>query len=368
MQNQIVDDLQAYRFSRVYLYLTVYHEAGVGWSLAVKLYNRPMISLMECNNREEWDDFVHEHDGHPLQLWGWGETKAAHNWRAVRLFAADADGKFVGGAQLLVRKLPWPFKALVYVPRGPVGKEQYAGGLLDALSSYAKNEYGAVGVTIEPDWTHLPVLPHGWVKSENTILIPDTLILDLTKTEDQLLEPMNKKTRQYIRKSSGEEGVKIVQIKDREELEKCMGIYRETARRAGFALHGDDYYYDVFTNLGEASPVFAAYKDGWPIAFLWLAISASTAFELYGGMNEIGQELRANYALKWHAIRKMKEWGVERYDMNGLVSDGVSNFKRSFADHEDTLVGTYDKPLSPLYVVWAKGLPLAKKLLRKLKR
>ena len=31
---------------------------------------------------------------------------------------------------------------------------------------------------------------------------------------------------------------------------------------------------------------------------------------------------------------------------------------RGFADHEDTLVGTYDKPLSPLYVVWAKGFSM----------
>jgi lipid II:glycine glycyltransferase (peptidoglycan interpeptide bridge formation enzyme) len=54
--------------------------------------------------------------------------------------------------------------------------------------------------------------------------------------------------------------------------------------------------------------------------------------------------------------------------MNGLVSDGVSTFKRGFADHEDKLVGTYDKPLSPLYVIYAKILPLGKKLMRAIKR
>ena len=84
-------------------------------------------------------------------------------------------------------------------------------------------------------------------------------------------------------------------------------------------------------------------------------------------MNETGQSLRANYALKWHAIRKCKEWGIERYDMNGLLNDGVSTFKQGFADHENMLCGTYDFPLSPLYGVWAKGLPTAKKAVRKLK-
>lgn len=327
-----------------------------------------MISLVSCDNREEWDDYVLENGGHPLQLWGWGTTKAVHGWSVQRLFAYDMDQNITGAAQILIRRLPWLFRALAYVPRGPIVAPDASVAFMEALANHVKSQYGAVSISIEPDWTELPPLPTGWGRGQNTILIPQTLILDLTKTEEELLAPMSKKTRQYIRKSGSEQDVEIRQVKDREELEKCMSIYHETAKRAGFALHDNQYYYDVFENLGEASPVFAAYKDGWPIAFLWLAISATTAFELYGGMNDDGQELRANYALKWHAITKMKEWGIERYDMNGLVSDGVSNFKRGFADHEDTLVGTYDKPLSPLYIVWSTLLPLGKKIIRSIKR
>lgn len=332
------------------------------------MYNTSMISLRECRDREDWDDFVLEHDGHPLQLWGWGVTKEMHGWKAERLLAYDEDNRVEAGAQILVRRLPWPFKSLAYVPRGPVAEPDSSGGLLSALANHVKSQYGSVVLTIEPDWPEPVDMPKGWHRSTNTILIPNTLILDLNKSEDELLEPMNKKTRQYIRKSKGEEGVEIRQVKGREELEKCMEVYRETAKRAGFALHKDKYYYDLYDNMGDMSPVFAAYKDGWPIAFLWLAISANTAFELYGGMNDTGQELRANYALKWHAITKMKEWGLERYDMNGLVSDGVSNFKRGFADHEDMLIGTYDRPLSFLYLLWVRGLPTFKKLFRIIKR
>ena len=84
-------------------------------------------------------------------------------------------------------------------------------------------------------------------------------------------------------------------------------------------------------------------------------------------MNEEGQVLRANYMLKWHAITKCKEWGIDRYDMNGLLNDGVSTFKQGFADHEDLLVGTYDYPLSRLYPIWTKALPKVKSVLRKIK-
>ena len=323
-----------------------------------------MITVERCEKQSEWDDEILNREGHPLQLWGWGELKAAHNWQVDRVLLYES-GKVIGLAQMLVRPLPKPFTALVYVPRGPVADEKHRGVVLDELAGYAKQTYGAVTITVEPDWTTMP-LGGGWRRSENTILIPRTLILDLRKSEEVLLGDMSKKTRQYIRKSAAE-NVEIRQVENREELAQCLAIYKETAERANFKLHEDDYYYDVYDKLGDHSPVFAAFQEGRVIAFLWLAISSETAFELYGGMNDDGQRLRINYALKWQVIQTMKKWGLHRYDLNGLLNDGVSTFKQGFASHENMLVGTYDKPLSPLYPLWTKGLPMAKKVIRTLK-
>ena len=119
--------------------------------------------------------------------------------------------------------------------------------------------------------------------------------------------------------------------------------------------------------MGDHAQVFAAYEDNQPVAFLWLAISANTAFELYGGMNETGQRLRANYALKWHAISKCQEWGIKRYDFGGLIDGGVSTFKMGWAIGETELAGTFDKPLSASYSLWTKTLPVAKKSVRAIK-
>ena len=323
-----------------------------------------MTTVRTCEKQTDWDEEILARKGHPLQLWGWGEVKAAHNWSVDRIFI-DRDDEIIGAAQLLIRRLPAPFKALVYVPRGPVADEANREVVLAAIADYAKQAHGAVAVTVEPDWTVFPDSAD-WKPSTNTILIPRTLILDLTKSEDELLAVMAKKTRQYIRKSASE-AIEIRQVHDREELAQCLAIYKQTAQRAGFGLHGDQYYYDIFDKMGEYSLVTAAFYEGKPVAFLWLGISEQTAFELYGGMNDDGQRLRANYALKWWTIQQTKKWGIERYDFNGLLNDGVSTFKQGFADHEDMLAGTYDKPLSPLYTVWTKALPLGKKILRKLK-
>lgn len=323
-----------------------------------------MTTVKSCDTQAEWDNEVLTRGGHPLQLWGWGETKAAHNWKVKRLLVLSGE-EVIGAAQLLIRSLPLPFKALVYVPRGPVCDERERGVVLEALANYAKDTCGAVAISVEPDWETMPDV-EGWRAATNTILIPRTLILDLGHSEDDLLARMTKKTRQYIRKSAGE-AIEIRRVKGRGELDACLDIYKETAERAGFGIHADEYYYDIFDNLGEHSPVFAAFQGTKPIAFLWLAISQRTAFELYGGMNDEGQRLRANYALKWHAIQTMKKWGIELYDFNGLLNDGVSTFKQGFADHETMLAGTYDKPLSPLYNIWTRALPAAKKVIQKIK-
>ena len=58
----------------------------------------------------EWDRIVDAAGGHPLQLWGWGEVKASGPWRPVRLKVLGPDGEVAGGAQVLVRRLPAPFR------------------------------------------------------------------------------------------------------------------------------------------------------------------------------------------------------------------------------------------------------------------
>jgi len=324
-----------------------------------------MIRAELCTQDLLWDEIVHDLGGHPLQLWGWGEVKNAHNWRAHRIIFTDDEKAVIGAAQVLERTLPTPFRRILYVPRGPVWTQGRGAEVLTALASYIKTQFPGVVLTIEPDVTDMPTA-NGWRHSRNTVLIPRTLILTLDKSEEELLAAMTKKTRQYIRKS-GREGVEIRRVRKREDITPLLAIYTETAQRAGFALHDDQYYYDIHDKLGESSIIFAAYVKGKPVAFLWLAASERTAFELYGGMTDEGRDVRANFTLKWHGITKCKEWGIERYDLNGLLNDGISTFKRGFASHEDMLVGTYDYPLSPLYVIWVKVLPLAKRVMRALK-
>ena len=337
------------------------------------------LSVTPCTDRAQWDSEVKRLGGHPLQLWGWGELKSAHRWSAERVLVRDANGEVVGASQLLTRALPKPLGGFVYAPRGPVVARSAddaelpatvpgTAAVADAVASYVRSTRRAVAVSIEPDedFGNYPV-GDKWREGPTSVLPARTLILDLRNSEDELIAAMSKKHRQYVRKAGREESLSIKPVTTLAELDECLEVYHATSERADFGLHEDSYYRDAFTMLGDDAPVWAAYVDGKVVAFLFMAKSDRTAFELYGGMNETGQRLRANYALKWHVICEMKRLGITRYDFGGLINDGVTTFKKGWASHENLLAGTWERP-GPGYTIWTRGLPLAKKIVRMRRR
>jgi lipid II:glycine glycyltransferase (peptidoglycan interpeptide bridge formation enzyme) len=326
----------------------------------------PLVTVID--DQALWDSEVDRLGGHPLQLWGWGQVKADGAWTSHHVEISLGD-QTIGLAQVLVRQLPSPFRSLAHVPRGPVVPDPALRGLVcDAVANWCRKEIGGISVTFEPDWDAAdPLEVAGAVPSPNPILYPKTLILDLSKTEDELLAAMSRTTRYDIRKGL-RTGLDVRRVETEDEVRGVLDVYHETAARAGFALHDDEYYLAIHRYLGERSLLVAAFDaDGKPCSFVWDVVSATTAFELYGGQNDAGRSLRANAPVKWKAVTISRDAGLRRYDMNGLLNDGISEFKKSFAQHEDELTGSFDVPFSPLYSMWNKALPLAKKAVRKVR-
>ncbi|MFT3943081.1 MAG: peptidoglycan bridge formation glycyltransferase FemA/FemB family protein [Ancrocorticia sp.] len=323
------------------------------------------MEIQKILSKPEWDEFVDEVKGNPLQLWAWGEVKRLHGWHVERVFVRDG-GVVVGGAQILYRPLPFPFRSFAYVPRGPLVKDSRISlaDLMDVLAAHVKKTRKSVVLTVEPEVMDVP-LPQGWQQSENTVLSPETVYLDLSHSEEELKRDMNKSTRRAIKKST--EALNIRRATTREDLQICLDILHEASERAGFNLHSDKYYIDIFEQFGDNAAVFIAEYEGEPVAFDWLATSSGCTYDLYGSANTMGRKLRANYGITWHSIAYSQEKGIAYFDFGGMVEGGVSTFKNHWTKSPTVFVGTWDKPLSPLYVVWSKGLPTALKLLHKIR-
>ncbi len=297
---------------------------------------------------------------------GW----TAHRIRATPAAATDATGATgttdaAGGigAQVLLRRprpLPW---AIAYAPRGPVATS-WSDASIGQFSEAARDGLKAIGSRV----SHLRIDPEieldgpldpdgarrrqlraaGW-RPADPIQPNATRIIDLTAGEDALWGDLRKKWRQYVNKARAA-GITVTDA-DGSALPEFYRIYRETATRAGFLIRTERAYRDVwdaFGPSGRARLLFARRPDGEAVATLFLVRSGTRVVEPYGGMTVDGGDSRANYLLKWEAIRTSRERGATSYDLWGLATGGIAHFKTGFGGREVRYIGAWDLVLDPL--------------------
>lgn len=314
------------------------------------------MHAMEMGNMQEWNAIVEEFGAHPMQQWQWGALKEATGpWTATRISLSEGD-ELVGGAQVLTRSMPFPFRAICYLPRGPFAREGRLMDVANAVADWCKANTKAVSVKIDPAVSELD-FGEGWEPSER-VLIRKTVVKDLTMDEDTLMKSIpNRKCRQYIRKAK-RDGVEV-RPGTEADLPGIYALYTKTAEEDGFPIHEEEFYTQAFHLLEGSQQLFVAEQEGDLQAFLWnITSSRGTTFELWGAVSDTGKRSRANYYLKWHAMLAAKELGAVTYDLNGLLNDGISDFKLLFEREPTLWVETHDRPLSPLYHAMNKALEI----------
>lgn len=318
------------------------------------------MRIQQMSDAAAWNSFTQPFGAHPLQLWEWGELKSQTGaWTAVRL-AVYEDNQAIGGAQVLLRRMPKPFGSLAYLPRGPFAEAGKLAEVADCLADWVRQNTNATSIKIDPATCEL-TLSDTWVESES-VLINKTAVVDLTRPEDEIKAGIpNRKCRQYIRKAE-RDGI-VVRPATEDDLDGILTLYHHTAEHDGFALHEDSFYKSAFQILGDTQQVFVAEADGELQAFLWNVVSKDgTSFELWGAVSDAGKHSRANYYMKWCAMVAAKNYGCKLYDLNGLLNDGISDFKLLFVEEPTYWVPTHDKPLSKLYGLMNKALELHRQM------
>jgi peptidoglycan pentaglycine glycine transferase (the first glycine) len=308
-----------------------------------------------------WDRFVQTADpGSYLQLRAWAAVKRVNGWASVDVFADGPAGRI--GAQVLLRRprpLPWAF---AYAPRGPVTAAwdlrsvgPFTAAARSALPSAGRVSHLRIDPEVEADGPsdaggslRDAFRVAGW-RPAAPIQPVSTRLVDLRADEAALWGDLRKKWRQYVNRARAL-GV-TVEDGGEEALGTFYEIYRETAARAGFLIRTEAAYRDVWRAYhpqGLVRLLLARQADGTPVAALFLVRCGTRVVEPYGGMTKAGGESRANYLLKWEAIRSSKAAGVATYDLWGLAHPGIAHFKAGFGGREVRYVGAWDLVLDGL--------------------
>jgi lipid II:glycine glycyltransferase (peptidoglycan interpeptide bridge formation enzyme) len=353
------------------------------------------LSVEVITQRDAWNDALRALPyAHILQTWEWGEFKRlTTGWEPIRL-AFKRDNQIVAMASVGVRQVG--IAKVMYVPKGaalPYDDYELAAQVLDHLQRLARQQFAiwlkidpdviaATGVPAETDDTPDPTGTsitnmlkwRRWRFSADQVQFRNTVIIDLSQNEDQLLAAMSQNTRRKVRLAE-REGV-TVRVGTAQDLPILYDLYRITGERDQFLIRPPEYYdsaWRLFIEAGLAHPLIAEF-EGKPIAHVILFHFGRKCWYFYGASANEHRDKMPNYLLQWEAIKWAKTNGYVLYDMWGAPdifdeSDsmwGVYAFKRGFRGVVTRHIGAWDyAPYPLLYAAYTRIMPSVIGLMRR---
>ncbi len=304
---------------------------------------------------------------HPVQTWEWGEFQESEGHKVYHLGIFDQQ-KLVSGYLLSFHQIPHTHFSIGTLLRGPkINKD-----MIENIGKIGQNE-NAIFIKIEPDEIEkiydnknqllknksIVLNYPGLVTSPKVAFYPHSFIIDLKKSEDQLLLDMSPKTRYNI-KIANRYGVTISHSTKDEDFEIYLKMLFDTTRRQGFYLHSENYHRRQWSTLKKTAipEIFlASYQNKTLAAFMIFKIK-DRLFYPYGASLDTHREVMAPTLLMWEVIKYGQSLGLKSFDMwGGLAPDanptspgfGFHRFKQGFGGNLVQFTGTYDLVINPQY-------------------
>jgi lipid II:glycine glycyltransferase (peptidoglycan interpeptide bridge formation enzyme) len=332
-----------------------------------------------------------------LQSGFWGSFKARFGWN-TRAFLADW-GEWGIRPLLLIRRRLGPGVSFAYVPWGPELSEDFPAQ--DEARNQALQELAralqvflpenTAFIRFDPPWytegleTAPPKIYPPFSPAAVDVQPADTVLVDLTGSEESILKNMKSKWRYNIQLAC-KRGVLVRQAGE-EELNRFYELLTETAKRDRIAIHSSEYYTSLFIHYREYLQegqgragmdlrLYLAEHEGEPIAALVALFWGNTGVYLYGASSDHKRNLMAPYALQWKAMRDARAQGCRVYDLFGIPpredSDhpmsGLYRFKTGFGGRIIHRPGSWDYTYRPFVRGFFNTAETLRKGIRKVKR
>ena len=194
----------------------------------------------------------------------------------------------------------------------------------------------ATWVKIEPAWgdaTDYRTL--GFKPDKNGMLPRQTVWLDLTKSEKQLLTAMHPKTRYNIKK------FKINNLQLTITLEEFYKIYHDNCRRQKFWGLNFNQLKCFINCFGNKARLLTTKEAG-----LLILIHDRVAYYSHNGATILGKKQFHPTLLIWQAILLAKKLGCKKFDFEGIDEKrwpGFTRFKLSWGGQAITYPTTYHR-------------------------
>jgi len=325
-------------------------------------------------------------DGGFLQSECWRKFQESVGRKTYNISANDENEKPVAWANIIEHTLPIAGKYF-YVPRGPVVSDQrslisnqFFGNLLNLAK---KNNAGWIRIE-PPSDEELELIKKNNVgvdlvsardgqaqglslrikKSAVDMQPREILILDISKSEEEILAGMKQKTRYNIRLAE-KRGVKVFSVnsEQRSMINRFIELVKITSERDKIMSHPENYYLKMFEIIPpEILKLYVAEYKEKIIAANLVVFFEKAATYMHGASDNKHRNVMAPYLLQWQAICDAKKKECLHYDLGGIKSvnsdqgtvinnwQGITKFKTGFAPKTRPIQfpGCWDIVLNPV--------------------
>lgn len=313
------------------------------------------VTIVEQTNEQEWNKLV----THPLQSYEWGEARKA---MGIKILRFQYDNK---GYLMTLHPIPYTRYSIGYIPRSTIPTPE----ILKFLDDYGKQN-NLIFVKIEPydEYSKFDTANFASNLNLNILhsphpLFPEwTQVLNLTKSEEELLKQMKSKTRYNIRLAQ-KKGVVIKEQNDLDGYKVFEKLYFDTCRRQKYYGHTAIYHETIWNYLKPTiSHILIAYFNETPLCAYHLFMFENRLYYVYGGSSLEHKQVMAPNLLMWETIRLAKKLGAQELDMWGSLAPqyslndpwaGFTRFKEGYGCTFKQMAASKDLVVNtPLYYIY----------------
>lgn len=292
---------------------------------------------------------------HPLQTTAWADFRREWGNEIVK----TKYGQVIGS------QLPMGFGIGTFI-RGPMPTKQ----MVEELVQVGKKSK-LIFIKLEPNY----VIKKGGIRCADkakvvellknrgavpgkTLFTPTSFWLDLTKSEDHLLQSFKPKTRYNIRYAQ-KHRVTVIEDNSDEAFQKYLDFTQKTVARQGFFAHTKRYHQLMWKHMRKAGIAhLLVAKHNKEVLTTWIIFHLGDfIYYPYGAWSGKHQNLQPNSLMMWEAIRLGKRLGAKTFDLWGREEGkGFTRFKEGFGPQVVEFLGTWDLPINkPLYYLYRIG-------------
>ncbi len=320
------------------------------------------VECRHITDKAEWERFMAGRDeANFLHSWNWGVFHQNLGKTVVRLGFYN-NGTLAGICCGIVEDARrGRYLAVAGGPLIDWSDGRMVSAVFAALTEEAR-AHRCVFVRMRPQQTDTPelrrIVKQAGLRPAPMHLTADlTSQIDLSKSEDALLNSMRKTTRYEIRKAQSL-GLTIQTSTDPAAIDGFYDMQMETAKRHGFVPFSRQFLTEQFKAFAadDAVVLYKVFNGTQLLAEAFVIFYGHEAAYHYGSSTDAARKMPGAYLIQWEAIKEAKKRGMKRYNLWGVVPDGVTDhrfsgvsvFKRGFGGQDVAYLPAHDLVINPV--------------------